>query len=265
MLGIEPNTQRPRMEESMRAIMHLLTSDDPLTMETDWFTLRNARLHLRPFTQPHFPLAVAAAGSPSGMIMAGKFGLQVLSISTPRGDQTLNDFWQIAEETAREHKTKVNRHDWRLVMHVHLSDTREQALKDVSARAGVYWREYFEETMGFPRAFDAEQDQIAAGMNERHAWCIGTPDDLIETIHRLDANSGGFGGILTQGVDWATREQIRHSYDLIARYVKPVFQGSLKSLQASQQDAERQANQVRELRDGATSRAREEYEASRTS
>ena len=72
MLGIEPNSQRPRMEDSMRAIMHLLTSDEPLTMETDWFTLRNARLHLRPYTQPHFPLAVAAAGSPSGMLMAGR-------------------------------------------------------------------------------------------------------------------------------------------------------------------------------------------------
>src|SRR5215211_6746125 len=47
MLGIEPNLQRPRMEESMRAIVHLLTRDEPLTMETDWFTLRNARLHLR--------------------------------------------------------------------------------------------------------------------------------------------------------------------------------------------------------------------------
>src|SRR3954464_13098010 len=37
MLGIEPTDQRPRMEESMRAIVHLLTKDEPLTMETDWF------------------------------------------------------------------------------------------------------------------------------------------------------------------------------------------------------------------------------------
>src|SRR6185369_8909163 len=87
MLGIEPNDQRPRMEESMRAIVHLLTSEEPLTVETDWFTLRNARLHLRPFTQPHFPLAVASAGSPAGMLMAGTFGLDVLGISGPRRDQ----------------------------------------------------------------------------------------------------------------------------------------------------------------------------------
>ena len=91
----------------MRAIVHLLTRDEPLTMETDWFTLRNARLHLRPFTQPHFPLAVASAGSPAGMLMAGKFGLDVIGISAPRGDYTLADFWRIAEETAAQNETTV--------------------------------------------------------------------------------------------------------------------------------------------------------------
>src|SRR5882762_4333929 len=39
MLGIPADTQRPRMEEAMRAITHLLRSDEPLTMETDWFTI----------------------------------------------------------------------------------------------------------------------------------------------------------------------------------------------------------------------------------
>ena len=51
-----------------------------------------------------------------------------------------------------------------------------------------------------------------------------------------------------------------HSYELMARYVMPHFQGSLVSLQASQQDAERTAQKVRELRDGAVAQARESYE-----
>src|SRR5580692_590110 len=47
MLGIEADTQRPRMEEALRAITHLLRSDEPLTMETDWFTIRDERLQLK--------------------------------------------------------------------------------------------------------------------------------------------------------------------------------------------------------------------------
>ena len=261
MLGIEPSLQRPRMEESMRAIVRLLTDPEPFTYKTDWFELVNARLHLRPFTQPHMPLAVAAAGSPSGMVLAGKFGLGVLSVSSPRGDSTLKDFWEIAERTAVENGKTVSREDWRLTLHVHLAETREEALAQVRTRSGAFWRDYFEGTMGFPRPFESSKDEIVDGMNERHIWCVGTPDDLIAAIHRLDENSGGFGGLLVTTVDWATREQVRHSYELLARYVKPVFQGSLVSLQASQAEAERQALAVQELRDSAVAKARASYQA----
>jgi limonene 1,2-monooxygenase len=262
MLGIDPNTQRPRMDEAMGVIMRLLTDTEPLTYKSDWINLHEARLHLRPYTQPHFPLAVAAAASPSGMVMAGKYGLGVLSFSTPRGDFTLNDFWGIAEKTAAEYGKTVSRDEWRLVLHVHVADTREQAFDDVRARSGAYWRDYYEGTMGFPRPFDSEKDRIVDNMNERHIWCIGTPQDLVETIKRLEADSGGFGGLMIQHVDWATREQVMHSFELIARYVKPQFQGSLTSLGASQAAAERLANEVRSLRDQAVGRARSSYEES---
>jgi len=260
MLGIEPNTQRPRMDEAMGVILRLLTDPTPFTYQSDWFQLNEARLHLRPYTQPHFPVAVAAAASPSGMELAGKYGLGVLSISGPRGDATLADYWNIAEQTAAQHGKTVNRENWRLVMQVHLAETREQALAEVRQRAGVYWRDYFEGVMGFPKPFEAEKDEIVDKMHEGHSWCIGTPDDLIAEIERLDKLSDGFGGLLVTSVDWATREQIMHSYELIARYVKPRFQGSLVSLAASEDDARRRAEEVNAARVEATTRARDAYE-----
>jgi hypothetical protein len=63
-----------------------------------------------------------------------------------------------------------------------------------------------------------------------------------------------------QAVEWASREQTLHSYELIARYVKPRFQGSLQSLTASQEDAAQVATKVRSLRDEAVGRARTAYE-----
>ena len=47
-----------RMEESLDAIMRLLECEEPVTMKTDWFELNEARLHLAPYTDPHFPIAV---------------------------------------------------------------------------------------------------------------------------------------------------------------------------------------------------------------
>ena len=83
MLGIDPLTQRNRMGESFDIIMRLLTETEPITYESDWFTLNEARLHLQPYTKPHFPVAVAAAMSPSGMELAGRHGVWVLSIADP--------------------------------------------------------------------------------------------------------------------------------------------------------------------------------------
>ncbi len=72
MMGIEPVTQRPRMDESLDAIMQLLRCEEPVTMKTDWFELRDARLHLAPYTDPHFPIAVASTITPAGVMTAGK-------------------------------------------------------------------------------------------------------------------------------------------------------------------------------------------------
>jgi limonene 1,2-monooxygenase len=55
MLGIDPPTQRRRMDESLGIIIRLLTETQPITYEAEWFTLKEAVAHLRPYTQPTFP------------------------------------------------------------------------------------------------------------------------------------------------------------------------------------------------------------------
>jgi len=91
MMGIEPSTQRARMEQALDAIMRLLKCEEPVTMKTDWFELKEARLHLAPYTYPHFPIACASTITPSGMIAAGKHGVGVLSIGAgiPGGPEML--------------------------------------------------------------------------------------------------------------------------------------------------------------------------------
>src|SRR5205823_1134619 len=81
MRGIDANEQRPRMDEALEAIMALLAYDEPVTMKTDWFTLQDARLQLRPYTHPCFDIAVAASISPAGPRAAGRYGLGLLSVA----------------------------------------------------------------------------------------------------------------------------------------------------------------------------------------
>ena len=263
MLGIDPPTQRRRMDESLGIIMRLLTETEPITYESEWFTLNEARLNLRPYTQPHFPIAVASAISPSGMVLAGKHGVGVLSLSVLRQGSIaskLRDFWAIAEETAAEHGKTVKREEWRLVMPVHLAESRKEAVEQARVAAGNFQRNYYENTLGQDPVIDGPADKIIDTMVENGTWCVGTPDDLIATIERLDEESGGYGGLLIQAQEWGTREQVLHSYELVARYVMPHFQGSLASLDASQAWAAEKRVELQALRERSLDKAKQDYQ-----
>ena len=59
--------------------------------------------------------------------------------------------------------------------------------------------------------------------------------------------------------EWGTREQVLHSYELIARYVKPHFQGSLTHLQASQAWSSARRGEIMNLRTQAIEKAKRAY------
>ena len=244
MLGIEPSTQRPRMLESMDAIMRLLACQEPVTMKTDWFELREARLHLAPYTDPHFEIAVASTITPFGMIAAGTHGVGVLSIGAglPGGPQALASQWKIAEEAAAKAGKTVTRKKWRVVVNAHLAEDDEQALREVAKGERIETVTYFEDTLGRPpgRSDDPLREGVAMGTT-----LVGSPDTVAKGIRRLlEYSQGGFGGILFRAHEWASREQIMRSYELFARYVMPQFQGSLDTVNGSAAWARENRKQV---------------------
>ena len=225
MLGIDPADQRHRMEEALDVILELLRSDEPVNRETEWFTLRDARLHLRPYTQPHPEVAVAAMISPSGPRAAGKYGCSLLSIgaSQAAGIEMLGHHWNVMEARAEEFGQVADRRQWRLVSQIHLAETREQAMADVEFGLGDYF-DYFRKVAALPIVPEGGPTELAAQVNKGGAGIIGTPDDCIEFIETLIAQSnGGFGTLLFQAHEWANTDATRKSYELFARYVLPHF------------------------------------------
>ena len=263
MMGIDSTTQRARMDEALGIVLRLFTELEPLTYKGDWFELNEALLQIRPFQKPYMPLAVASVQSPAGVALAGKYGAAVLTITTPRdpssGGTDLGALWGIAEESAADYGQEVRRADWRLVLPVHLAETRKEALQQARIGAGRYQREYFERTMGRAQIVEGPADKVIDGMVERGAWIVGTPDDCVAGIKRLAEQSGGFGGFMVQTVDWAPREAMLHSYELLARYVMPQFQGSTAGTQASNNWAYERREQLMAGRMRAIDRARQSY------
>ncbi len=227
MLGIDPTTQRRRMDEALEAIMALLRCDGPVTRKTDWFTMNEARLHLRPYSDPHFPIAVASTLTPSGPDGRGQ----------ARGGHPL----------AR--RRRARRHGGHRRAVAHRGGGGGQARQDHGPRGLAHGHErprrrdrrggdgagphrradgdgpYFEDALGRPpgRSEDPLTDGVRAGTT-----LVGSPDTVARGIQTLwDHSEGGFGGFLFRAHDWADREQTWRSYELFARYVMPRFQQSL--------------------------------------
>ncbi|HEY7490176.1 MAG TPA: LLM class flavin-dependent oxidoreductase [Candidatus Tectomicrobia bacterium] len=263
MLGIDPSTQRPRMDEALGIILRLMTETEPITYKSDWFELRNAVLQLRPYTKPHPPIAVASAQSPAGMIVAGKYGAFPLSNGVRiglRGVVNIAEQWRIAQETATKYGRTLRREGWRLVMPVHLAETREAAMAQARAGCMAHYWDYFGDTLGFPTPAVQTPTEIIDRLIEGGIAVVGTPDDLIAAIERLDALSGGFGTFLCVAHEWANREQTLHSFELLARYVMPRFQGALDGLEISRRLASGQRQELFARQSAAVEQAHHAYE-----
>ncbi len=245
MLGIDPVDQRRRMGESLDAIMHLLRSRDPITMETDWFTLRDGRLQMANFTDPHPHVAVAASFTPSGPTAAGKHGIGLLSVAGVSND-AFERTWGWAEEAAADSGKQVNRADWKVVIPIHLADSKEEAMNDVREgykRQAYVGDRFIQEGPASPPPFAGGAPDIEGAM-ARDGVIVGTPDDAIAAVKRIQERSGGIGGILGLAHEWTSTEKTHRSYELWMRYVAPAFQGQLSVLEDNRNWIETRMQQV---------------------
>ncbi|MBN9494672.1 LLM class flavin-dependent oxidoreductase [bacterium] len=231
MMGIEATEQRPRMNQALEAIIQLLRSREPVSMETDWFTLREARLQLANYTQPHLPVFAAATFTPTGPMAAGKHGIGLLSVAGA-GNDAFERTWGWVEEAAAESGQTPDRANWRVVVPIHIAESRQRAIADL--RDGYRRQAYVGDRRnqggptGSPFVSGAKTAEEAA---EGGSAIIGTPDDAIAAVERLLERSGGIGGILSLGHEWASTEATLRSYELWARYVAPRFQGQIDVLE----------------------------------
>lgn len=222
MLGIDVNRQRDMMIESLEVILELMEGKT-VTRKTDWFNLQNARCQLLPYTRPRPEICVASSITPSGGRAAGRYGLGMLCVAATSigGYDVLGENWKTACELAAERGADMDRQSLRLVGPMHIAESRQQAYDNV--QFGLQkWVDYFTTINPMAAGQDMSGDPVE-GMIESGRAVIGTPDDAIAMIERLEEQSGGFGCFLQLAHNWADFEQTKRSYELFARYVMPHF------------------------------------------
>jgi limonene 1,2-monooxygenase len=226
MLGIEIAKQRERMAEALDVILRLIAGET-VNEQTEWYTLKNARCQLRPYTHPRPEFAIASTITPSGAKLAGKHDLGMLCVAATQTQayDALDTNWRIACEIAREHGRTMERRALRLVGPMHLAETREQAMKDVEFGLRK-WIDYFGRVNPTAAGDDLVARDPARAMVESGRAVIGTPEDAIAQLQRLTRKTGGFGTFLLLAHNWADFERTKKSYELFARHVLPAFNGA---------------------------------------
>ncbi|MBM3799635.1 MAG: LLM class flavin-dependent oxidoreductase [Actinobacteria bacterium] len=235
MLGIDPMTQRPRMEQSLDVIMRLFRGET-VTESTDWYTCNEAVLQMRPYSD--FDIVVASSMSPSGSKLAGKYGVGLLSIAAtePAAFQVLDYNLKVWEDEASLHGHTVDRSKARLMGPMHIAETEKQAREN--CRYGLRWVwDYLSHIIpvGDPSAPPPPEDfdEWVDEANDSGRMVIGTPEMAIAQIERLLDKTGGFGCYMFLGADLADWHQTLRSYELVAERVMPYFNDQLSAAQAS--------------------------------
>lgn len=236
-LGVDPMVLRDRQDESIGVIKRLLAGEERFSYDSEWFTLRDAALQILPY-QVEIPMATASMISPSGMTLAGKHGMGVLSIGSmsTEGMASLPLQWSFAEEAAVEYGQVVDRSQWRVMFNFHLAATKEQALADVEHGLLEWHNDYNVGTLMRPGLDPLSSTAEAIAFysdSESAAGIIGTPDELIERIRMMYEVTGGFGVVMGFVNDWADPEATFRSWDLLARHVIPEVNGHLAPMRAS--------------------------------
>ena len=224
-LGIEPATQRDRMVEAIEVILELFAGER-VTRKSDWFNLVDATCQLRPYTWPHPEICVASSVTPSGGKLAGRYGFGMLCVAATQmgGYDALAINWKIANDVAAANGRKMDPEKLRLVGPVHIAETREKAFANIEFGFRE-WQDYFagiSAVAGRENAGAESPEELV----EQGVIVVGTPDDAVAQIKRLQDKQGEFGCFLQLAHNWANFENTKNSYELWQRHVTPAINGA---------------------------------------
>lgn len=222
MLGLDARESRDKLDQGLSAITRLLRGEW-VTEETSWYKLRDAHCHILPCSE-QLEICVASTMSPNGGMLAAKYngGMLCLAATLYGGFDALTANWQIARDSAAKQGRVMSPGCVRLVTDMHIAETREQALAEVRAGYEIV-RKYFANQAGHLSsgpAHDTIEDLI-----ERGEVVVGTPDDAIAQIRRLEVKVPEFGCLLLLDKNWARTEHKKRSLEMIMRYVLPAING----------------------------------------
>lgn len=186
-------------------------------------------VHMKPYQQPHPPIAVAGLGERSDtLLLAGERGWIPMSINYVPA-RVLRTHWEALTEGAKRSGRTPSRSSWRIAREVFVAQTtqeaREVALGGVLARDFQGYFRPLLERYGYLHLLKPDpampNEAVTTEFMVDNTWLVGSVEDVARKIRNLHADVGGFGVLLAMAHEWQPRDQWIRSQTLLAQEVLP--------------------------------------------
>lgn len=264
MLGLDVAESRNRMAEALEVIVRLLEGE-VVTEKSDWYDLRDARLHMNSYRQPRVEMMAACIASPTGPKAAGKYGMGMINLAaaSEAAFEAMKGHWEICEAEAAKAGRTVSRDDWRLSSLLHLAESEAEARENLKKGGFVEMMNYLGKVSILPQLHGDTHDEIIDSALEQSVVTIGTPDTAIEMIDRFAEQTGGFGSYVFSYVEFVSHQAQMRSLELFAEYVIPHFRNQIAPREASERWVLEDLKGGRKEWEDAIVKATAQYEAER--
>jgi alkanesulfonate monooxygenase SsuD/methylene tetrahydromethanopterin reductase-like flavin-dependent oxidoreductase (luciferase family) len=239
LFGLDPGgpaAVRARSAEVLDVVLALWASEDGFTHHGRFFDIeapaldpvRDRGYYMKPYQQPHPPIAVAASTPESGsMRMAGARGFIPMS-SSLLSRTYLAGHWKLVEAGAATTGRTADRSRWRVARDILVGPT--PAVARERARA-VLGRNYVEHQrpnrVGTIQMTSTKLDPslpdeaVTVDYLMDNVWIVGDPSECAEQIQQLHEESGGFGTLLAITTDSDDAGWDHESLRLLMEQVAP--------------------------------------------
>lgn len=259
MLGLDARESREKLDIGLSVITRLLRGEWVTEKYDGWYDLRDAHCQVLPY-QRNLEVCVASTFSPNGGALAAKYdaGMLCLASTAMGGFDALSTNWKIACEAAAAKDRTMDPANIRCATDIHIAETRDRAMDQVRRgyeRYLLYIKNQSEQLKESPAHKSLEE------LIETNQIVVGTPDDAIAQVRRLEQKVPNFGCLLTLDKNWAGMEEKKRSLEMLMRYVLPAINGDSANRRKSFDWARENRDTFIDVINTATKRAFERHAA----
>ena len=225
--------------EGINSVLAIWDGEAPYNIQGKYWTISTERTLManigqglipKPLQKPHPPIVVTVVAPYSkGVVEAASRGWLPISANFLLPKWVATHWPKYVEGRARVGAV-ADPNDWRVAKSVFVADDLATA-RDYALGPKSPYRFYYNQLLTKMKAnkradlfkpdpsMSDDDLTIERVLDELVIW--GTPDKVVDDLHRLQETTGPFGTLLYAGKDWADRDLARRSMILLAEQVAP--------------------------------------------